>query len=182
MARRGEIGDNAAARSVGNPGRPDMDVATIDQQYSQLQTQAQQTVQNLTTLAGKLQEAAKGGNADAREWLLDLREIALAMQAEQNQVGALLTAVHGFVANQSQALTSVPASGAGWGAPVPGAPPQGYPQQPGYPPAGQPPGGYQGQGGGIGGMLGGFLNSGFGRAIEMGAGFGLGSDLINKIF
>ncbi|MGC8474834.1 MAG: hypothetical protein ACP5NP_00630 [Acetobacteraceae bacterium] len=151
-----------------------MDVATIDQQYTQLQTQAQQTVQNLTTLAGKLQEAAKGGNQDAREWLLDLREIALAMQAEQNQVGALLTAVHGFVANQSQALTSVPAAGAGWGAPAPVAPPQGYPQQ--------PPAGYQGQGGGLGGMLGGFLNSGFGRAIEMGAGFGLGSDLINKIF
>ena len=37
-------------------------------------------------------------------------------------------------------------------------------------------------GGGFGGMLGGFLNSGFGRAIEMGAGFGLGEDLINKIF
>ena len=37
-------------------------------------------------------------------------------------------------------------------------------------------------GGGIGGMLGSFLNSGFGRAIEMGAGFGVGNDLINKIF
>lgn len=32
------------------------------------------------------------------------------------------------------------------------------------------------------GMLGGFLNSGFGRAIEMGAGFGIGDDLINKTF
>lgn len=147
-----------------------MDVATIDQQYSQLQTQAQQTVQNLTALAGKLQDAVKGGNQDAREWLLDLREIALAMQAEQNQVGALLTAVHGFVANQSQAVASVPQVGAGWGAPA----------QQGM----QPPGGYQGggQGGGLGGMLGGFLNSGFGRAIEMGAGFGIGSDIINKIF
>jgi hypothetical protein len=31
-------------------------------------------------------------------------------------------------------------------------------------------------------MLGSFLNSGFGRAIEMGAGFGIGDDLINKIF
>jgi hypothetical protein len=27
-----------------------------------------------------------------------------------------------------------------------------------------------------------FLNSGFGRAIEMGAGFGIGDDLINKLF
>ena len=31
-------------------------------------------------------------------------------------------------------------------------------------------------------MLGGFLNSGFGRAMELGAGIGLGEDLINSIF
>ncbi len=41
---------------------------------------------------------------------------------------------------------------------------------------------YQQQYGQRGGGLGGFLNSGFGRAIEMGAGFGLGDDLINSIF
>ena len=41
---------------------------------------------------------------------------------------------------------------------------------------------YGHQYGGRGGGLGGFLNSGFGRAIEMGAGFGLGDDLINSIF
>ena len=162
-----------------------MDVDTIDQQYQQLQTQAQQTVQHLTTLAGKLQDAAKGGNQDAREWLLDLREIALAMQAEQNQVGGLLTALHGFVANQAQQQqVAVPPAGQPWGgAPQqqPGYPPQGYPQ-PGYPQPGYPPQGYGQQAGGFGGMLGGFLNSGFGRAIEMGAGFGLGDDLINKIF
>ena len=158
-----------------------MDVATIDQQYQQLQTQAQQTVQNLTALAGKLQDAAKGGNQDAREWLLDLREIALAMQAEQNQVGALLTALHGFVANQGQALA--PPAGTPWGGGAPPAPQPGYPQQ-AYPQQGYPPQGYgqPAMGGGIGGMLGSFLNSGFGRAIEMGAGFGVGNDLINKIF
>jgi hypothetical protein len=38
------------------------------------------------------------------------------------------------------------------------------------------------RGGGGGGMLGGFLNSGFGRAMEMGAGIALGGDLINSIF
>jgi hypothetical protein len=37
-------------------------------------------------------------------------------------------------------------------------------------------------GGGGGGMLGGLLNSGFGRAMEVGAGIGLGEDLINSIF
>lgn len=30
--------------------------------------------------------------------------------------------------------------------------------------------------------LGGFLNSGFGRAMELGAGIGLGEDIINSIF
>jgi hypothetical protein len=36
--------------------------------------------------------------------------------------------------------------------------------------------------GGRGGMLGGFLNSCFGQAMEMGAGIALGEDLINSIF
>ena len=167
-----------------------MDIQTIDSQYDQLQAQAQQTAGQLKALAQKLQAARDAGNQDAREWLLDLREVALAMQSEQNQVGALLQALHGFVANQSQQLTA-PAPGpmaSPWGAAAPpapqqGYPPQGYPQQQGYPPPGygQQPG-FGGQAGGVGGMLGSFLNSGFGRAIEMGAGFGLGSDLINKIF
>jgi len=43
------------------------------------------------------------------------------------------------------------------------------------------PVGYASAGGG-GGMLGSFLNSGFGRAMELGAGIGLGEDLINSIF
>jgi len=146
-----------------------MDVETIDQQYQQLQTQAQQTAGELTKLAGKLQISAQGGNQDAREWLLDLREIALAMQAEQNQVGALLQALHGYVMNQAQQVTSMPQSAPGAWA----AAPQGYPP-PGYQPA------YPQQAGG--GMLGSFMNSGFGRALTMGAGFGIGDDLINSIF
>jgi len=147
-----------------------MDVETIDQQYQQLQTQAQQTAGELTKLAGKLQTSAQGGNQDAREWLLDLREIALAMQAEQNQVGALLQALHAFVMNQTQQVANMPQTAPGpWTAAPQGYPPPGY-QQPGYP---------QQSGSG---MLGSFMNSGFGRALTMGAGFGIGDDLINSIF
>jgi hypothetical protein len=146
-----------------------MDIETIDQQYQQLQTQAQGTVQEISGLAEKLQTAAQGGNQDAREWLLDLKSIALAIRAEQNQVGLLLQALHGFVANQAAALPQQQPPG-GWSQ-APSMPPPGY--QPGY---GQP------QQGGVGGILGSFLGSGFGRAIEMGAGFGIGDDLINKIF
>jgi hypothetical protein len=163
-----------------------MDVRTIDTQYAQLQTQAQTTVQELKDLAAKLQTASQAGNQEAREWLLDLREIALAIQAEQNQVSNLLQALHGFVENQAQAIqtlpASVPQSGQPWGQQPQQPMPMPYPQQ-GYPQQGYPPQGYQGgypqQGGGF---LGGLFNSGFGRAIITGAGFGIGDDLINKIF
>ena len=145
-----------------------MDIQTIDNQYQQLQSQSQQTVQELRDLAGKLQDSIQAGNKDAREWLLDLKSIALAIQAEQNQVANLLQSLHGFVANQQQ-QSSVPQS-------------QPYPQQP-YPPQGYPQQGYpQAYPQQQGGMLGGFMNSGFGRAIAMGAGFGLGDDIINSIF
>jgi len=148
-----------------------MDVQTIDQEYQQLQGQAQGTVQEIRALADKLQTAVQAGNPDAREWLLDLKSITLAMQAEQNQVGLLLQAIHAFVANQNSSMQSAPMQQPSpWGQQQNTAPP-GY--QSGY---GQP------QQGGVGGMLGGFLNSGLGRAIEMGAGFGIGDDLINKIF
>lgn len=135
-----------------------MDIQTIDNQYNQLQSQAQQTVMELQNLARKLQTAAQAGDQNAREWFLDLKSIALAIQAEQNQVSNLLQALHGFVANQAQQSP--------WGnAPA-------YPAQPAYP-------AYPQQSGGI---LGGFLNSGFGRALEMGAGFGIGEEIIDKIF
>jgi len=150
-----------------------MDIQTIDSNYNQLQSQAAQTVQELKDLAGKLQTAAGTGDQNAREWLLDLRSIALAIQAEQNQVSNLLQALHGFVENQAQQLPQqLPQQN--WG-----NQPQPYPPQPAYPPQGY--GGYPQQQQG-GGFLGGLFNSGFGRAIVTGAGFGIGDDLINKIF
>ena len=138
-----------------------MDIQTIDSQYRQLQDQSQQTVQELRSLAMKLQGAAQAGNQDAREWFLDLKSIALAIQSEQAQVANLLQALHSFMGNQMQQQNP-------WGNQQQPYPPQnyggGYPQQQG------------------GGLLGEFMNSGFGRAITMGAGFGIGDDLINKIF
>jgi hypothetical protein len=170
-----------------------MDIQSIDNQYSQLQGQAQQTVGELQQLAQKLQAAVQAGNQDAREWLLDLKSIALAMQAEQNQVANLLGALHNFVGAQAQAVQQLPQSvpQSPWGGqpqmpqqampyPPQGYPQQGYPQQQGNPQQGYPQQGFPQQGGG--GLLGELLNSGFGRAIVTGAGFGIGDDLINKIF
>ena len=133
-----------------------MDVQTIDQQYAQLQSASQQVTQELKELAVKLQSESAGGNQQAREWVLDLKEIALAIQSQQQQMSGLLQAIHGFVANQEQNY------GGGAGA-------QPSYAQPSY--AQQQPGGLRG-----------FLQSGFGRAMEMGVGFGLGDDLMQKLF
>ncbi len=145
-----------------------MDVQTIDQQYGELQSQAQNTVQLLQTLGGKLQTAAGSGDQQAREWLLDLRELALSFRSEQDRTSALLQSIHAMVANGVGAQPQQ--SQGGWAQPAPNyaAP------QPGYGQAPQPQGG--------GGMFGNFLNSGLGRAVAMGAGFGIGDDIIRDIF
>ncbi|MBN9563492.1 MAG: hypothetical protein J0H14_22615 [Alphaproteobacteria bacterium] len=146
-----------------------MDIDTIDTQYQQLQSQAQSTIEEVRNLAGKLQGAAQAGNQDAREWLLDLNSVTLSIQAEQNQVALLLQALHGFIANQTPPAPQQ----------SPAAP---WAQQP-PPPTPVPAMGMSGYGQPQqGGMVGSFLNSGFGRAITLGAGFGIGDDLINKIF
>jgi hypothetical protein len=81
-------------------------------------------------------------------------------------VSLLLQSIHSMVNNHVQTM----------------AQPQyqqqtGY-QQPGYQPQYQQPQYQQGPGG----MLQQFLGGGFGRAIMTGAGFGIGDDIINKIF
>ena len=141
-----------------------MDTATIDQAYGQLQGEFQDVAKSVQELAGKLQAASQAGNTDAKEWLLDLKQIALDVKDEQVQVNELLQAIHGFVANSNQQIQQMPQYQ--------------QPQQQGG--GGMFGGG--GMGGGRGGMFGGFLGGGFGRAMEMGAGIGLGEDLINSIF
>lgn len=136
-----------------------MDTSAIDQEYSQLQTEFQDVAKSVEGFAQKLQTAAQGGDENAKEWLLELKQIALDIKDEQMQVNNLLTALHQFVANADQELQQQAAA----------------PRQ-----AGGPMGG-MGMGMGRGGMFGGMLGGGFGRAMEMGAGIGLGQDLINRI-
>jgi hypothetical protein len=143
-----------------------VDPETIDQNYAQLQQQAQQTAAQIQTLAGKLQAAAAAGDPSAREWMLDLKEITLGVQQEQGQVSLLLQSIHSMVSNHVQTMTQPQYQQPGYQQPR-------Y-QQPGY----QQPQYQQGSGG----MLQQFLSGGFGRAIMTGAGFGIGDDIINKIF
>jgi hypothetical protein len=162
-----------------------VDPQTVDQNYAQLQQQGQQTASLLQTLAGKLQAAAAAGDTNAREWMLDLKEIALGVQQEEGQVSLLLQSIHSMVDNHVQSIGQ-PGYQQQQGYQQPGYQQQGY-QQPGYQQGYQQQPGYQQQGGmggmgGGGGMLQSFLGGGFGRAIVTGAGFGIGDDIINKIF
>ncbi len=145
-----------------------MDIDTIDREYSRLQTEFGEVTQAFQALASKLQEAVKAGDPGARDWLLDLKQVALQVKDEQVQTASLLQAMHGFVNNNLQASQQQAAAY---------PPQQGY----GYQQGGYQQGGYQQSFGG-GGMFGRFRGSGFARAMEMGAGIGLGEEIINSIF
>jgi len=161
-----------------------VDPQTVDQIYAQLQQQGQQTAALIQALAGKLQAAAAAGDTNAREWMLDLKEVALGVQQEEGQVSLLLQSIHSMVDNHVQSTGQPGYQQQGYQQPQPGyqQPQPGYQQQ-GYQPQPGYQQGYQ-QGGmmGGGGMLQSFLGGGFGRAIVSGAGFGIGDDIINKIF
>jgi hypothetical protein len=159
-----------------------VDPQTIDQNYAQLQQQGQQTASLIQTLAGKLQTAAAAGDNNAREWMLDLKEIALGVQQEEGQVSIVFQSIHSMVDNHVQS-TGQPAYQQQGGYQQPGyqQQPQGYQQQ-GMGGMGGMGGGMGGMGGGAGGMLQSFLGGGFGRAVVTGAGFGIGDDIMRKIF
>jgi len=131
-----------------------MDTSTIDQEYGQLQAEFQDVAKSVQALAEKMQAAEQAADSNAKEWLLDLKGIALDIKDEQMQVNVLLQAIHGFVQNAASQM----------------------PVQPMQAPAAAPA-----QAGG-GGMFGGFLHGGFGQAMMAGAGIGLGDNLINSIF
>ncbi len=120
-----------------------MDTETIDQEYKQLQSEFEDAAKSVQEFAQKLQSAADGGDEKAKEYLLDLKQIALDIKDEQMQVNNLLTALHQFVANAAQQVQRAPAQQ------------QPMPQQP------MGRGGFGMGGMGGGGMFGGFLGGGF---------------------
>lgn len=161
-----------------------MDGATIDQEYEKLQTEFQDVAQTVQGLAAKMQDAAKAGDANATAWLADLKQIAQDVTDEQTQANTLLQAIHAFIGNVAQAATAQ-----GDDKPplfAPGHEPQPEPQQQPQQGYGRPGGLFGGMmGGGMfggGGLMGGYYGGGFARAMEMGAGIGLGQSLVNSIF
>lgn len=140
-----------------------MDTETVDRQFAALQCQAQQTASLLQKLADKL-SAAAGTDPNAREWGLDVKEIALAIRDEQTTTTELLQAIHALVDGHV-------VSAAQYAQPAYTPPAPQYPVQPQYSPA--PP---------AGGALQRFLGGRFGQAMVTGAGIGIGDDLVNSIF
>ncbi|MDR3663897.1 MAG: hypothetical protein P4L86_26505 [Mycobacterium sp.] len=160
-----------------------MDVETVDRQYATLQQQAQQTASLIQALAGKLSAAAAAGDVNAREWQLDLKEIALAIRDEEGATGSVFQSIHALVDNHVQgAMPAEPQ----YQQPVPQYQPQyqqPVPQYQQYQPQYQQPTyvepQYQAQ---QGGTLQRFLGGNFGQSIVRGAGFGIGDDIVNSIF
>ena len=155
-----------------------MDTDTVDRQFSALQHQAQQTGTLIQTLADKLSAAASAGDPNAREWALDLKEIALAIRDEQSTTTELLQAIHALVDNHVAVTEPAPAVQPYY----PPTPQYAQPSQyePPYQPQYQPQ--YQQPAPSGGGTLQRFLGGRFGQAIVTGAGIGIGDDIVNSFF
>jgi hypothetical protein len=141
MLRRGDAGGKERL----------VDVATIDQEYAQLQQESAEVTQAIQGFAQKLQTAGDAGDAQAKEWILDLKSLALSIQQEQLQTQALLQALHDFSVNTLQQQAQP--------APLPQAQ---APQAAAEPASG-------------GGMLSRFRGGGFGQAITQGEASASGS-------
>ncbi len=130
-----------------------MDYQTAETQAQQLQTQADQVGQGIKALAEKLQSKITEP-AIARDLMLDLREMALAVQKQNQSALMLIQQMAEYIHALESHLNAQP---------QPTYPTRGWASQP-----------YAGTGGGFMGNV----MSGLG----MGAGFGLASDLVGSLF
>ena len=164
-----------------------MDATTIDQEFEQLQAEFQDVAKTVQSLAQKMQAAEKAGDANATEWLGDLKHVAQDIDDEQTQVKKLLLAIHDFVGEAAQAH----AAATGEDKPplfAPGhEPAENEEHQPAAPPQqhhGILGGMLGGIGGGMmgGGYYGGYYGGGFGQAMAAGMAMNLGANLVSSIF
>ena len=152
-----------------------MDATTIDREFEQLQAEFQDVAKTVQGLAAKMQAAEKAGDANATEWLADLKQVAQDVDDEQAQVKTLLLAIHDFIGGVA---AQAPAAGNKPPLFAPGQEPQPEPEvQQHHGMLGGMLGGPMG-----GGMFGGYYGGGFGRAMEMGMAMNLGANLLGSIF
>jgi len=150
-----------------------MDTQTIDQEYQKLEGEFEDLAKTVQGLVQKMQAAEQAGDANAKEWLDDMRQVVQDITDEQTQAKVLLLAIHSFI---KDAAAQPAGSDANPPLYAPGQEPQAQPApQPVYQ---QPM-----MGGMMGGpMMGGYMGGGFARAMEMGAGIGLGQALLGSLF
>ncbi len=157
-----------------------MDATTIDQEFEQLQSEFQDVAKTVASLAAKMQAAQTAGDANATEWLGDLKQVAQDVDAEQAQVKTLLLSIHDFVGGIAQAQQ--PAAEEKPPLFAPGHEPDESAQQPAPQHHGMLAGMMGGGMMGGGGMFGGYYGGGFGRAMEMGMAMNLGANLMGSVF
>ncbi len=146
-----------------------MDTAIIDQEYQKLQNATNGVEQTIKELASKLKQARDAGNDNAKEWILDLKEIAVAVQGEQNQMVSFLQTLHGNLPQTQDVLNNQQNTYMQQNQQMPQQQNDYQQQQQQQVPQKKK------------GFFSSLLGSSFGSAIEMGAGFGIGDDLINSI-
>lgn len=84
-----------------------MDFNNANGQLAQVQQQSQAVLQNFQVLAQKLTQAAPDPTT-GREWAMDLREIALAVQTQNQNVTMLLNQMAEYIRNLEQQLATHP--------------------------------------------------------------------------
>jgi lipopolysaccharide biosynthesis regulator YciM len=94
-----------------------MDYQTAVQQIQQVQQQAQDTVSKIQALAQKI-AASVADKTNARELVMDLREVALGVQQEQQQAMAVLQQLGQYIQTLEGELSTHPTTQVqprGWG-------------------------------------------------------------------
>jgi hypothetical protein len=134
-----------------------MDYQTAENQALQLQQQAFQVSQELKSLADKLQARIPDPNL-SRELMLDLRQVAMAIQQQNQSALALIQQMAQYIHSLESNLGAMPQ------APMQ---PRGWAEQP-----------YAYNSGGFMGNVASSLGTGLG----LGAGFGLGEEIVDSIF
>lgn len=154
-----------------------MDAATIDKEFEQLRAEFQDVATTVQGLAAKMQAAEKAGDANATEWLTDLKKVAQDIDDEQAQVKSLLLAIHDFIGNAAQAHADEkpPLFAPGHEPPAEDPAQQQAPQHHGF--LGGMLGGMMG-----GGYYGGYYGGSFGQAMAAGMAMNLGANLVSSIF
>jgi hypothetical protein len=130
-----------------------VDYQSAESQAIQLQQQANQVSQRLKDVADKLQARIPDPNL-SRELMLDLREVAIALQQQNQSAVAIIQQMAQYIHTLESNLASAPQVGfqpRGWYS-------QSYPTQ-------------------SGGFMGNVVSG-----LGMGAGFGIGETLIDDIF